>query len=88
MARTTCVIAAGRLSAKAPLFGVMSSARAEVRDTTTGVPQVSDFNVASPNIPNISCGPRANVTSAEANSLVTVCWLEMKPMKSISGQAV
>lgn len=85
MARTTCVIAAGRLSAKAPLFGVMSSARAEVRDTTTGVPQVSDFNVASP---NISCGPRANVTSAEANSLVTVCWLEMKPMKSISGQAV
>ena len=60
------------------------SLSADVRDTTAGVPHASDSSAASP---NVSCGPGASVTSAEANSPATVCRSEMKPVKSTGSRA-
>jgi len=65
MALAARAMAAGSLSANAPLSGVMISLNADVRDTTTGVPHASDSRAASP---NVSCGPGASVTSADASS--------------------
>lgn len=78
--RTACAMASGRLSAQAPLSAVMISVSAEVRDTTAGVPHASDSSAASP---NVSCGPGANATSADASRPATACRSEMKPVKSI-----
>ena len=73
---TARAMASGSLSANAPLSGVTISLSADVRDTTAGVPHASDSSAASP---NVSCGPGASVTSAEASSPATVCRSETKP---------
>ena len=62
----------------------MISPSADVRETTAGVPQASDSNAASP---NVSCGPGASATSAEASSSATVCRSEMNPVKSTGSRA-
>ena len=72
-------MADGSLSARAPQSRVMISANADVRETTTGVPQASDSSAASP---KVSCGPGANATSAEASIAATVGRSAMKPVKS------
>ena len=77
IARTASAMAAGLLSARAPLSEVMISPSADVRETTTGVPQASDSSAASP---KVSCGPGASTTSAEASSSATVCRSETKPV--------
>mgnify|MGYP000426208428 CR=1 FL=1 len=78
-AATAPAIAAGSLSAHRPLSAVRISLNADVRDTTTGVPHASASSAASP---NVSCGPGASATSAEANSVATVLRAEMNPVKS------
>ena len=66
---TALAIACGSLSAVAPLSVVRISASAEVRDTTAGVPQANASSAASP---NVSCGPGASATSAEARMVATM----------------